>query len=127
LPYFSQEEELDANNQDPKELMDRYLKNFFYDLTYLVYVPIISALHLPLIFLIIYNLYIDGGRDSPLAPYFRIIIVVLEFISCFVQFVFCFYILLSPTGTYLIKYHFILWKYTYAGLLYGFGLFLSND
>jgi hypothetical protein len=109
-------------------LLERYLDKNFYDHTYRLYVPLLSLFHMPLNMLILYNLFLDEGVNSPFAPYLRLIVLLVELVSLFSQFLFCFYVLIfSDLGTTLIMHHHELWRKTYAALGFCSLLFFTND
>jgi hypothetical protein len=64
-----------------QQIIDKYLDQQFYDLTYKVYVPLLGLIHLPLNLLILHFLFIDASLNSPFAPYLRLILLILESIS----------------------------------------------
>jgi hypothetical protein len=113
-------------SQTPTQIIDMYISDYFYQLTWYVYVPLIGLIHLPLNFVILYYLYLDKG-SSTIKPFLQFCVVASEIISLFSQMILGYAILLSPASLYLIEYNSILWKYTYAALLYCALLFLAND
>ncbi len=98
-------------------------------MTQTIYIPLLLLLHLPLNLLIIYQLYIDPeGLASDIAPILRFLLVTLEMISIFTQFLYALWVLIfSEWGRSMIIYSDILWRQIVAGLGIVIIMFVCND
>lgn len=109
------------------QVIDQYLSSYFYELTWLVLVPLLGFINLPLNALMIKYLYMNDDGVVIVGSCMFYSVLVGEIISLLAQIGLGYYILLSPAGIYLIRYNSVFWKYTYAALLYCALLFLTND